>query len=219
MLTALLLSLAALLPDPPTVNLTADHTKIAQSCIVHIAPGTVIADADGAGVIEIDADNITVEFEQGSLLKGAATGTGSTQVPWDQLTGCAIRINNHKNITLKNLSIAAYKVGVHATTADGLKIENASIHDCYRQHLKSTPQKPKTSARLALAPRQRQPRVGDQLRASRHLRRRLRQRHRPRPSPSASLSERHHPRPRHPRQHLRKRLLLPSPAGAPGHVA
>jgi parallel beta-helix repeat protein len=140
MLTALLLSLAALLPDPPTVNLTADHTKIAQSCIVHIAPGTVIADQDGAGVIEIDADNITLDFEQGSLLKGAATGTGPNQIPWDQLTGCAIRINNHENITLKNLSISGYKVGVHATTADGLKIETADIHDGFRQHLKSTPQ-------------------------------------------------------------------------------
>ncbi len=140
MLTALLLSLATLLPNPPTVNLTADHTKIAQSCIIHIAPGTVIADADGDGVIEVDADNITIEFDQGSLLKGAATGTGPNQVPWDQLTGCAIRINNHKNVTLKNLSISGYKVGVHATTADGLKIESADIHDGFRQHLKSTPQ-------------------------------------------------------------------------------
>jgi parallel beta-helix repeat protein len=140
MTTLLLLALAAATCEPPVVNVAADHTSITRSCLIHIDPGAVIADPDGNGVIQIDADDLTVEFEQGSVLRGAGAGTGQGQTPWDQLAGCGIRINRHKNITLKNVSIAGYKVGLRATGADGLKIETADIHDCFRQHLRSTPQ-------------------------------------------------------------------------------
>jgi parallel beta-helix repeat protein len=136
----LLLALAAFPAEPPTVNVTADHTRITQSCIVHLAPDAIVTDSDGEGAIQIDADGVTVEFEKGAVLRGAATGAGSKQTPWDQLAGCGIRINGHKNVTLKNLDIAGFKVGIRATNADGLKVENANIHDCFRQHLKSTPQ-------------------------------------------------------------------------------
>jgi parallel beta-helix repeat protein len=91
-------------------------------------------------VIQVEADGITIEFQKGSVLRGAATGTGTGQTAWDQLKGCGVRINGHKNVTLKNVEVAGFRVGVRATSADGLKIEDGSIHDCFRQHLKSSPQ-------------------------------------------------------------------------------
>src|SRR4051812_26391001 len=133
--------LAAFQPgDLPIVTVSSDHTPVTRSCIIRVAPDGVIADADGEGVIQINADNVTIEFEKGTVLKGAVAGTGPKQTPWDQLAGCGVRINGHKNVTLKNLDIAGFKVGIRATNADGLKIETANIRDCFRQHLKSTPQ-------------------------------------------------------------------------------
>jgi parallel beta-helix repeat protein len=131
---------AVVAAEPPVVSVTQDHTKLAQSCTVRIAPDAVISNSDGEGVIQIDADGVTVEFERGSVLRGAKVGQGPGESAWDQLTGCGVRINGHKNVTLKNLQIEGYKVGVRATGADGLKVEDASVHDCFRQHLKSTPQ-------------------------------------------------------------------------------
>jgi parallel beta-helix repeat protein len=138
--TALVVLALAQPGNTNVITVAADHTRIDHSCVVRIAPDAVIADADGAGVLQIDADGVTVEFEKGSVLRGAKTGTGPGETPWDALAGCGVRINGHKNVTLKNVEVAGFKVGVRATSADGLKIENANIHDCFRQHLRSTPQ-------------------------------------------------------------------------------
>lgn len=131
---------AALGAEPPVVTVSQDHTRIERSCVVRIAPDVVIPNTDGEGVIEIDADGVTVEFEKGSVLRGAKVGLGPGEAAWDQLAGCGVRVNGHKNVTLKNLEVEGYKVGLRATTANGLKIEDAKIHDCFRQHLTSTPQ-------------------------------------------------------------------------------
>lgn len=119
---------------PPVVEVTADNTSITRSCIVRIAPGAVIADADNNGVIHIDADDITVRFDDGSVLRGAAPNT-----PWDTLTGVGIRIDGHKGVRLDKARVHGFKVGVYASNAPEFRLTDCDASDNFRQHLRSTP--------------------------------------------------------------------------------
>ncbi len=121
-------------PRAPSVIVTSDDTVIDRSCLVVIAAGRIIPDANGDGVLQIRADNITVEFARGSVLMGAEQGT-----PGDALTGIGIRINGHKGVVLKDARVSGYKVGVHATAAPGLSVEKADLSGNFRQRLRSTP--------------------------------------------------------------------------------
>lgn len=117
----------------PVVRVSADNTRITQSCRLEIAPDAVIADTDGDGVIHIDADDITVDFD-GSVLRGAEPSK-----PWNELTGTGVRLDGHTNVTIRNARVHGYKVGVHASNADGLVFEQADLSDNFRQRLASTP--------------------------------------------------------------------------------
>lgn len=134
----------AVSPDPlPELTLTAPATRIDHSCRVVIAPGQVFAAPEGGGgggVIEIAADGITVEFGDGSILRGAAPDR-----PLDELTGVGIRIVGHENVTLRNLTLAGFKAAIHATNAKGLTIDSCRVLSGYAQHLKSTTQAEDTS--------------------------------------------------------------------------
>lgn len=121
--------------DLPVVRITADDTRIDRSCRVVVPSGVIIPDANGDGVIHIAADDITIEFADGSELRGAAPGT-----PWDTLTGIGVRVRGHKGVTIRGARVHGYKVGVSATDADGLTIDRADLSDNYRQRLRSTPQ-------------------------------------------------------------------------------
>ncbi|RMH11062.1 MAG: hypothetical protein D6695_10005 [Planctomycetota bacterium] len=123
----------------PIVRVDADNTQITESCIIEIAPGAVIPDADGNGVIHIAADGITVDFAD-SVLRGAPEGTR-----WDSLTGIGVRLSGHTGVTIRNAKVHGFKVGVFATRADGLVFEQADLSDNYRAHLGSTPQREDTS--------------------------------------------------------------------------
>lgn len=117
----------------PVVTVTADNTRITQSCTIVLPPGTVIADTDGNGVIQIDADGITVDFAYGSTLVGAGVG-----VAWDQMKGTGIRLQGHKNVTIRNARVSGYKVGLHAEACEGLHIAGAEFDGNFRQRLRST---------------------------------------------------------------------------------
>lgn len=139
MITApsLLLALSGLVPmhvAPPVVRVSADDTVINKSCIVEIAPGAVIRDVNNDGVIKITADNIVVEFRDGSVLRGAPAGTAG-----DELTGTGIRLDKHKGVTIRNAHVEGYKIGLHATGCDGFTLEKSEFNDNFRQRLRSTP--------------------------------------------------------------------------------
>ena len=125
--------------DLPTVTVTQDDTEITESCVVVIPEGTIIPDKAGDGVIQIRTDGITVEFHTGpdgspNPLAGAVIDDN-----WDALTGIGVRVENAAGVTLRNLRVLGYKVGVLATHADGLTVESADLSDNYRQRLRSTP--------------------------------------------------------------------------------
>ncbi len=120
----------------PEITITEDNTRIETSCLVRVAPGTVIEDTDNNGVIHIVGDGITVLFVEGeAALFGAAEGT-----PWETLTGIGIRIDGSKNVTLIGPHLHRYKIGIWATDADGLLIDGADVSGGYAMRLGSTPQ-------------------------------------------------------------------------------
>jgi parallel beta-helix repeat protein len=134
LLLALAAGHAATFPPPPEVVVSKDNTEITASCRVVIPAGTVIADADGNGVIQIKGDNITVEFADGTILRGATPGTLS-----DTFTGKGIVIEGGRRVTLKGAKVQGYKVGIHAIKSNALTIDGADISGNFRQHLQSTP--------------------------------------------------------------------------------
>lgn len=143
MLIALLV-LAGSVGDVPVVVVDRDDVVITESCRVVIPAGTVIDDANGDGVIHIGADGVRVEFAPGSVLvgrdgldrwlrEGPGEGDG-----WDTLTGTGIVVEGHEGVEIVNASVSGFRVGVLARDADGLRIENATLTDLWRQRLTST---------------------------------------------------------------------------------
>jgi sec-independent protein translocase protein TatA len=78
--------LASQSADLPVITVTSDDTTIDRSCILRVEPGTVLSDAAGDGVVKITASDISVSFESGSVLRGAASGS-----PGDAMTGLGAR--------------------------------------------------------------------------------------------------------------------------------
>jgi parallel beta-helix repeat protein len=118
----------------PPLELRHDDTLVTNSCRIVIAPGTVVADTNGNGVLQLAADDLTIEFAPGSVLRGAPGGT-----PPDELIGAGIRIAGHKRIILRQARVHGFKVGLWATGADGLAVEGGDFSGQYAQRLKSTP--------------------------------------------------------------------------------
>jgi parallel beta-helix repeat protein len=120
--------------DLPVVRLTADHTIITQSCCIVIPAGTIFADPDNQGAIQIGTSNIEIEFGEGSILRGSPAAT----IP-DQYLGCGIRLHNHTGVRIRGAQVSGFSCGLWATKADGLLLENIDASDNRRAHLKSTP--------------------------------------------------------------------------------
>ena len=118
----------------PITTITHDDTVISRSCRISIPPGTVIPDNNTNGVIQIGADNITIEFTPGSQLLGAPPTT-----PWDVLTGIGIRLNGHRGVTIRKAQVHGFKNGVVISDAAAITIDGGNFSDNYRQHLRSTP--------------------------------------------------------------------------------
>lgn len=118
----------------PIVTVTRDDTLLTRSCRILIPAGTAIADANNDGVIQVGANNLTIEFMPGSELRGASADT-----PGDKLSGMGIRVAGHKAVTVRNARIHGFKNGLVATRADRLTVAGGDFSGNYRQRLRSTP--------------------------------------------------------------------------------
>lgn len=134
-LVLVFLPLAQPQSPPERIDVDRDNVAIDHSCTVRIAPGKVIRDADGNGVIQIVRDGVTVTFEDGSVLRGAVPGT-----PPDTMGGCGVRVQGVKGVTIRGLVASGFKVGLWATDAPGLSLDSCTFDDNFRQHLRSTPE-------------------------------------------------------------------------------
>src|SRR5512141_873731 len=83
-----------------------------------------------AGVITIRGENITVDFH-GATLQGTPDTT-----PPDERKGTGIAVLG-KNITIKNVKVRGYKVGLVANAVPGLRILDSDFSYNWKQHLKS----------------------------------------------------------------------------------
>ncbi len=140
-LLALYFACVVVTDDLPVVRVVADNTVITESCRLMFEPGRVIEDTDFNGVIHIEADGIVVQLAEGS---GALRGTTSN-TPWDQMKGIGIRINGHRSVTIRGIECHGFKLGIWATNADDLTIENCDVSNGYAQRLGSTPQQEDSS--------------------------------------------------------------------------
>ncbi len=123
----------------PTVILKEDDTIIHGSCFIKIPKGLIIPDLNGNGVIQIQGKQsggkkIRVRFTQGSVLRGAPTGT-----PWNTLKGMGISAKNIKGLQLSGLRVHGYKVGIYVQNCANILIQDLDASDNFRQRLGSTP--------------------------------------------------------------------------------
>ncbi|MEZ6243200.1 MAG: right-handed parallel beta-helix repeat-containing protein [Phycisphaerales bacterium] len=124
----------------PIVEVTADDTRIDASCRVRIPEGLVIQDKAGDGVIQVVADDVTIEFLDGSVLRGAAG-----DAPGDTLTGVGVCVDGVSGVTLRGLAVHGFKVNVQGVHADHLVVEDSDLSGAYRQRLGSTAQREDSS--------------------------------------------------------------------------
>jgi parallel beta-helix repeat protein len=110
-------------------GIVINHSGTVKSKEYHFAGTDSLSTA-----IIIQGENITIDF------KGAGiNGTADPMHP-DQFKGTGIFIKRGKNITLKNLTVRGFKVGVLARGIKNLKIINGDFSYNFRQHLNSSRQ-------------------------------------------------------------------------------
>lgn len=119
----------------PKVLVTHDDVQIRESCELVIPPGTVVADANGNGVVQVVADDVVVRFAAGSVLRGAPAGW-----PWDELKGIGIRVLGRSGVRIEGGRVHGFFNGLVASHADRLEVVGGDYSDNYRQRLKSTPE-------------------------------------------------------------------------------
>ncbi len=102
---------------------------------VKVRPGDVLsannAEDGRSGALTIKGNNITVDFS-GATLRGTP---GTTEPDLRKGTGVFVQ---GRNITIKNLNVRGYKIGLVAKDSPGLTIVDSDFSYNWKQHLQST---------------------------------------------------------------------------------
>ncbi len=121
--------IAPAIVEVPQIVVADDNVRITSSCRLILAPRPLI-DADNNGVIQIEGDDITVDFG-GQTLIGA---DGKT--PQDELRGIGI-VAHGKRITIRNGAVTGFRVGISATNCDHALFEGMEFIRNFSQRLAS----------------------------------------------------------------------------------
>lgn len=127
--------LLCLAQELPILLVERDDTVVRSSCIVRVAPGRVIPDLNGDGVLHVLTDGIEVRFEEGSVLRGAPAGA-----PLNELAGIGIRVEGVKGARLRGVQAEGFRCAVLARQADELLIEDGRFARNFGHRLLSTPE-------------------------------------------------------------------------------
>lgn len=84
----------------------------------YLIPG--IASEVGA-VMTVLGRDVELDF-QGAVIQGA-----SNQLTTDSLSGIGICLDQATNVTLKNLTLKGYRIGLQCKSCEGLVLENVSL--------------------------------------------------------------------------------------------
>ncbi len=119
MILLLILTASASLPSIP---ISRDNIVFEKS--VRIKPGVyVVQDSDANGVIQVGADNVTIDF-QGATLASVSAPSKADQ---DKFEGFGIAINGHKNVTIKNAKVYGYRWNIWAKEAPQLTVTGCDL--------------------------------------------------------------------------------------------
>jgi len=121
--------------DGPVLVLERDNTEVRASCTVRVPAGTTIEDRDGDGVLHVLVDEVEVVFEEGSVLRGAAS-----DAPRDGLQGIGIRVEGARGVTLRGVRAEGFRCAVLARDAAGLTVEDGRFARNFAQRLRSRPE-------------------------------------------------------------------------------
>lgn len=128
---SLLLSLA----HPQTMIVPRAGLTISSSAAIRKGVYTLPSSVNLASpAMKIQGKNLVLDFS-GVILQGTPQMTEP-----DQRKGLGVLVSG-SNITIKNLKVRGYKVGLMAKNVPGLKIENCDFSYNWKQQLKSTPEK------------------------------------------------------------------------------
>jgi hypothetical protein len=137
MLPLLILPFLASSQQPTTIDLRKE-TVITSSATVlkreYEIANSWDETSEPSGAVLIAGDNITVDFN-GATLRGTSAYTDP-----DKRIGCAIEVQG-KNVTIKNVNVHGYKLGLYAQDAPGLKVLDSDFSYNWKQRLKSTPER------------------------------------------------------------------------------
>ena len=115
---------------PEELVLARDNIEITRD--TRIKPGSYeINDIDDNGVVHISGDGITVDFQGAELIGLPESRTPETYV------GKGIVVTGRR-VTVKNVKVRGFKLGIYAHHAPRLVIENADVSGNYRQRLRSS---------------------------------------------------------------------------------
>ena len=127
------LIVAGLAGANPTLVLSPGTTTITKSCSVIGGSYNRFTEGDSPAIL-IKGDNLVVDFKQASL-----EGSPKTSDP-DQRKGIGLVVEGN-NVTIKNLRMRGYKVGVLAKNTKNLMLLECDLSDQYRPRLLSTPER------------------------------------------------------------------------------
>jgi len=125
----LLIGLAHHQTKPEDLALNRLNSVISSS--VKVKPGTyVLGDFTGKGALQIDADDVVVDF-QGATLQSPAALTGRMET----FNGIGISVNGHKNVTIRRAHIHGFQYNIKALSAEGIRIEDCELGQSRSQKL------------------------------------------------------------------------------------
>ena len=120
-------------PPAPLARIEADNMSVTASA--RFAPGEYrVADSDDNGVLQVEGDDITLDFQGATLI-----GAQENETP-DRFSGIGIVAKNSKRLTIKNLRARGFKFAVLAENCQQITLENLVLSDNFKQHLQSTPE-------------------------------------------------------------------------------
>ncbi len=122
-------------PSPPArAELTPSRDDIDITASVRIKPGVYrIADANGDGVLRVQADNVTIDMTGVTFI-----GSPDDALP-DTFEGTAVRAVKRTGVHLIGGAFRGYRGGIYLQDCADAVVEGADVSDNRAQRLKSTP--------------------------------------------------------------------------------
>lgn len=113
----------------PTIKIDRDDIVITSDA--KVAPGVYgVADPNKNGVIQIGADNVTLDLHGAVLLSSKPL-----KADQEAFEGIGIAINGHKDVTIKGGAVRGFRWNIRAEGCQGLKIVGCDVSRSWGQRI------------------------------------------------------------------------------------